>query len=95
MTVIEPLLRIVAALVLGDPSIGPAPFVAVVALGITAVAVAVLVAHLLAVALGVDLAPPHPRRSARDDDLPTRIAWSHPDADGHVRARAPGGCTPA
>jgi len=96
MTVIEPLLRIVAALVLGDPSIGPAPLVAVVAvLGVTAVAVAVLVAHLLAVAFGFDLAPLHPQRGDRDDDLPTRIAWSHPDADGHVRARAPGACTPA
>ena len=52
-------------------------------------AVAVLVAHLIAVVLrGV------PDRTARPgaapDDLVTRIAWSHPDADGHRRSRAPG-----
>jgi len=89
MTVVEFLLRCCAVLVLGDPAVAALPLVAVAALGVTAVAVAVLVAHLIAVVLrGV------PDRTARPgaapDDLVTRIAWSHPDADGHRRSRAPG-----
>ncbi|MDP4333929.1 hypothetical protein Q7F20_11170 [Curtobacterium sp. A7_M15] len=89
MTVVELLLRATAALVLGYPSVGVAPLLAVAALGLTAVAVAVLVAAVLAVVLGAV-----PGRSATPSrapaDLVTRIAWSHPDADGHARPRAPG-----
>ncbi|MGN6408080.1 MAG: DUF6412 domain-containing protein [Curtobacterium sp.] len=89
MTVVELLLRATAALVLGDPSVGAVPLLAVAALGLTAVAVAVLVAAVLAIVLGVVSA-----RSATPSrapaDLVTRIAWSHPDADGHARPRAPG-----
>lgn len=94
MTVVEILLRLVTALQLGDASVGVLPLVAVAALGLTAVAVAVLVAQLLAVVLGLDAGradPPTPAPA----DLATRIAWSHPDADGHTRSRAPGASQPA
>ncbi len=94
MTVVEFLLRCCAALVLGDPSVGALPLVAVAALGLTAVAVAVLVAQLLAVALGVDTRRTAPPERAHED-LVTRISWSHPDADGHTRSRAPGAPLPA
>lgn len=94
MTVVELVLRCTAALVLGDPSVGAVPLVAVVALGLTAVAVAVLVAAVLAIVVGLV-----PARSAVPSrapaDLVTRIAWSHPDADGHARPRAPGAVAPA
>lgn len=89
MTVVELLLRCTAALVLGDASGGVVPLLAVAALGLTAVAVAVVVAHLLAVVLGL-----HARQRSGPPrapvDLVARIAWSHPDADGHARPRAPG-----
>jgi hypothetical protein len=89
MTVVELLLRCTAALALGDASVGALPLLAVAALGLTAVAVAVVVAQLLAVVLGLDArqrtGPPH-----ASVDLVARIAWSHPDADGHARPRAPG-----
>jgi len=89
MTVVEFLLRCTAALVLGDPAVTALPLLAVAALGLTAVAVAVLVAHVLALVLG--LHPNGPAAPARAPaDLVTRIAWSHPDADGHARPRAPG-----
>jgi len=89
MTVVEFLLRCVAALVLGDPAVTALPLVAVAALGLTAVAVAVLVAHVLAVVLGLDTGG-QATPSRAPADLVTRIAWSHPDADGHARPRAPG-----
>ncbi|WP_439691543.1 DUF6412 domain-containing protein [Curtobacterium sp. SP.BCo] len=89
MTVVELFLRLTAALVLGDPSVGAVPLVAVAALGLTAVAVAVVVAAVLALVLGV--VPVRSGASSRAPaDLVTRIAWSHPDADGHARPRAPG-----
>ncbi|MFJ3320914.1 DUF6412 domain-containing protein [Curtobacterium sp. NPDC086286] len=88
MTVVELLLRATAALVLGDPSVGAVPLLAVAALGLTAVAVAVLVAGVLAIVLG--LVPVRSLSSRAPVDLVTRIAWSHPDADGHARPRAPG-----
>ncbi|MFJ2979848.1 DUF6412 domain-containing protein [Curtobacterium sp. NPDC087082] len=88
MTAVELLLRATAALVLGDPSVGAVPLLAVAALGLTAVAVAVLVAGVLAIVLG--LVPVRPLSSRAPVDLVTRIAWSHPDADGHARPRAPG-----
>lgn len=89
MTVVELLLRVTAALVLGDPAVGPAPLLVVATLGLTAVAVAVLVATVLALVLG--LVPVRSVTPARAPaDLGTRIAWSHPDADGHARPRAPG-----
>ncbi|MFS2030718.1 MULTISPECIES: hypothetical protein [unclassified Curtobacterium] len=88
MTVVELLLRATAALVLGDPSAGAVPLLAVAALGLTAVAVAVLVAGVLAIVLG--LVPVRSLSSRAPADLVTRIAWSHPDADGHARPRAPG-----
>ncbi|OII28583.1 hypothetical protein [Curtobacterium sp. MCBA15_013] len=88
MTAVELLLRATAALVLGDPSVGAVPLLAVAALGLTAVAVAVLVAGVLAIVLG--LVPVRSASSRAPADLVTRIAWSHPDADGHARPRAPG-----
>lgn len=94
MTVIELFLRCTAALVLGDPAVMALPLLAVAAIGLTAVAVAVVVAQLLVLVLGLDtggsLAP-----SRAPADLVTRIAWSHPDADGHARPRAPGVVAPA
>lgn len=98
MTLVELLLRVTAALVLGEPATGSAPLLAVGVLGLSAVtvalAVAVLVAAVLATVLGlvrtrsgVAVRPPV--------DLVTRIAWSHPDAEGHVRPRAPGTVFPA
>ncbi len=88
MTVVELLLRATAALVLGDPSVSAVPLLAVAALGLTAVAVAVLVAGVLVIVLG--LVPVRSLSSRAPADLVTRIAWSHPDADGHARPRAPG-----
>lgn len=94
MTVVELFLRLTAALVLGDPAAGAFPLLAVAALGLTTVAVAVVVAQLLALVLGIDTGrSPVPTRAPAD--LVTRIAWSHPDADGHARPRAPGAATPA
>ena len=94
MTVVELFLRCTAALVLGDPAATALPLLAVAALGLTAVAVAVLVAQLLVLVLGLAgtraVAP-----SRAPADLVTRIAWSHPDADGHTRPRAPGVVAPA
>ena len=94
MTVVELLLRLSTALVLGDPAAGAFPLLAVAALGLTAVAVAVVVARLLALVLGLD-AGRSVTPSRAPADLVTRIAWSHPDADGHARPRAPGAATPA
>jgi hypothetical protein len=101
MTVALLVLRAAAALVLGAPAVGdPAggvlPLLAVAALGLTAVAVAVLVAQVLATALAavLGLGTTVVERNAVPD-LVTRIAWSHPDADGHVRSRAPGVVAPA
>ena len=89
MTVVELFLRLTAALVLGDPASGALPLVAVAALGVTVVSVALLVAHVLTLVLG--LTGGRPLRADRAPvDLATRIAWSHPDADGHARPRAPG-----
>ncbi|ROP66144.1 DUF6412 domain-containing protein [Curtobacterium sp. ZW137] len=89
MAVIEVFLRAVAALLLVDPASGALPMLALAGLGVAAVAAAVLVAQVLALVLGV--APGRvgiPGR--RPLDLVTRIAWSHPDAEGHARPRAPG-----
>ena len=62
---------------------------AAAALGVTVVSVALLVAHVLTLVLG--LTGGRPLRADRAPvDLATRIAWSHPDADGHARPRAPG-----
>ncbi|QZQ53903.1 DUF6412 domain-containing protein [Curtobacterium sp. TC1] len=101
MTVALLVLRAAAALVLGAPAVGdPAggvlPLLAVAALGLTAVAVAVLVAQVLATVLAavLGLGTTVVERDAVPD-LVTRIAWSHPDADGHVRSRAPGVVAPA
>lgn len=94
MTVVELVLRLTTALVLGDPAAGAVPLVVVAALGLTAVTFAVVVARLLALVLGVD-APRAASGSRAPADLVTRIAWSHPDADGHARPRAPGAATPA
>lgn len=101
MTVALLILRAAAALVLGAPAVGdPAggvlPLLAVAALGLTAVAVAVLVAQVLATVLAavLGLGATVVERDAVPD-LVTRIAWSHPDADGHVRSRAPGVVAPA
>lgn len=101
MTVALLILRAAAALVLGAPAVGdPAggvlPLLAVAALGLTAVAVAVLVAQVLATVLAavLGLGTTVVERDAVPD-LVTRIAWSHPDADGHVRSRAPGVAAPA
>lgn len=94
MTIVELFLRLTAVLVLGDPAVGAFPLLAVAALGLTAVAVAVVVARLLALVLGVDA---HAARTPEcaPADLVTRIAWSHPDAAGHARPRAPGAVAPA
>lgn len=101
MTVALLILRAAAALVLGAPAVGdPAggvlPLLAVAALGLTAVAAAVLVAQVLATVLAavLGLGTTVVERDAVPD-LVTRIAWSHPDADGHVRSRAPGVAAPA
>ncbi|MGN8048767.1 DUF6412 domain-containing protein [Curtobacterium sp. 22159] len=94
MTVVELLLRVTAALVLGDPSVAAVPLLAAAAVGITAVAVAVLVAAVLALVLGL-LPVPRVAAARASVDLATRIAWSHPDADGHARPRAPGAVAPA
>lgn len=101
MTIALLILRAAAALVVGAPSVGdPAggvlPLLAVAALGLTAVAVAVLVAQVLATVLAAVLGLGS--TAVEHDavpDLVTRIAWSHPDADGHVRSRAPGVAAPA
>ncbi|MCJ1714871.1 DUF6412 domain-containing protein [Curtobacterium sp. VKM Ac-2922] len=89
MAVIEVFLRAVAALVVVDPVSGALPLLALAGFGAVVVAAAVLVAQVLALVLGVAgtvglRVPSAPR------DLVTRIAWSHPDADGHARPRAPG-----
>lgn len=101
MTVALLILRAAAALVLGAPAVGdPAggvlPLLAVAALGLTAVAAVVLVAQVLATVLAavLGLGTTVVDRDAVPD-LATRIAWSHPDADGHVRSRAPGVAAPA
>ncbi|PZF59686.1 hypothetical protein DEJ23_01260 [Curtobacterium sp. MCSS17_008] len=96
MTVVELLLRALAALQLGDASVlAPVPLLAVAAVGLTAVAVTVLVVRLLATALGIDGDPTRAGSPGAAVERPTRIAWSHPDADGQVRSRAPGAVTPA
>ncbi|WIE77108.1 DUF6412 domain-containing protein [Curtobacterium sp. MCSS17_007] len=102
MTVVELLLRALAALQLGDASVlaaggalAPGTALAVAALGLAAVTVTVLVVRLLAAALGLDVDPTRAANRGRAVERPTRIAWSHPDADGHVRSRAPGASTPA
>ncbi|OIH93665.1 DUF6412 domain-containing protein [Curtobacterium sp. MCBA15_001] len=89
MAVIEVFLRAVAALLLVDPASGALPLLALAGFGIAAVAAAVLVAQVLALVLG---APSTPGLRSREtgQDLVVRIAWSHPDADGHARPRAPG-----
>ena len=70
-----------------EPSWMPA-ILAVGLLG-SAVAVAVVLAvRLVALVLGLD--GPARRPVHRSVDIGTRIAWSHPDAAGHVRSRAPG-----
>ncbi|MBF4614951.1 DUF6412 domain-containing protein [Curtobacterium sp. VKM Ac-1376] len=97
MTAALLILRAIAALVLGDPAAGVLPLLAVAALGLTAVAVAVVVARLLAAVLAAVLGLGSTGVSDRTTvpDLVARIGWSHPDADGHVRSRAPGAMTPA
>jgi len=95
MTVVELLLRALAALQLGDASVvAPAPLLAVAALGLAAVAATVLVVRLLATAFGLDADPTRVGAPGAAADRPTRIAWSHPDADGQVRSRAPGAVLP-
>ncbi|PYY50996.1 DUF6412 domain-containing protein [Curtobacterium sp. MCBD17_023] len=107
MTVIEVLLRVVSALHAPGPAAlghawvpGAPPALAVAVLGVTVVGVTVagiaalaaaalvlrLVALLIA-AVGADRLPV----PSTAPDLVTRIAWSDPDADGHMRSRAPGG----
>ena len=96
MTVVGLLLRTLAVLQLGDASaLTPVPLLAVAALGLAAVAATVLVVRLLATVLGVAEDPARCGRPGAAAELPTRIAWSHPDADGQVRSRAPGAATPA
>ncbi|WIB34978.1 membrane protein insertase YidC [Curtobacterium sp. MCJR17_043] len=107
MTVIEVLLRVVSALHAPGPAAlghawvpGAPPALAVAVLGVTvvgvtvagiaALAAAALVLRLVALlitAVGADRLPV----PSTAPDLVTRIAWSDPDADGHVRSRAPGG----
>jgi hypothetical protein len=89
MVVIEVLLRAVAALLLVDPASGALPVLALAGMGLAAVAAAALVAQLLAIVLGLPAI--RSRIVGRGLlDLVTRIPWSHPDADGHARPRAPG-----
>lgn len=89
MTVIEVILRAVAALLAVDPSTGVLPLLAVAALGVAAVGTAVVVAQLVALVLGIRVGPAA-SEADRPVDAGTRIAWSHPDAAGHARPRAPG-----
>ncbi|MBF4581509.1 hypothetical protein ITJ54_02365 [Curtobacterium sp. VKM Ac-2865] len=89
MTVIEVILRAVAALLAVDPTTGVLPLLAVAALGVAAVAAAVVVAQVVALVLGIRVGPA-PSEADRPVDVVTRIAWSHPDAAGHARPRAPG-----
>ncbi|WP_267423129.1 MULTISPECIES: DUF6412 domain-containing protein [unclassified Curtobacterium] len=89
MTVIEVILRAVAALLTVDPTTGVLPLLAVAALGVAAVAAAVVVAQLVALVLGVRVGPAA-SEADRHVDVITRITWSHPDAAGHARPRAPG-----
>lgn len=61
-----------------------------VGVALAAVAVAVIIARAGTLLLGgtrLQAGVPDRRRP----DIRTRIAWSHPDADGHVRPRGPGG----
>jgi len=100
MTVVELLLRALAVLQVGDVHLlgsgaSPAPLLAVAALGLAAVAVTLLVVRLLATVLGLGTGAGTAERSGAAVERPTRIAWSHPDADGQVRSRAPGRPTPA
>jgi hypothetical protein len=89
MAVIEVILRAVAALLAVDPTTGVLPLLAVAALGVAAVGAAVVVAQLVALVLGIRVGPA-PSGADRPVDVVTRIAWSHPDAAGHARPRAPG-----
>jgi len=89
MAVIEVFLRAVAALLLVDPASGALPMLALAGLGVAAVAAAVLVAQVLALVLGV-VPGGVPVVGRGLLDLVARIAWSHPDAEGHARPRAPG-----
>ncbi|PZE84430.1 hypothetical protein DEI91_08540 [Curtobacterium sp. MCBD17_032] len=57
--------------------------------GIAALAAVALVLRLVALLLGAAGAA-RLRVPSTAPDLVTRIAWSDPDADGHVRSRAPG-----
>ncbi|UNK71532.1 DUF6412 domain-containing protein [Microbacterium sp. H1-D42] len=57
-----------------------------VAAVLVALAVLTLVIAVVAPHAGIRSAP-HPRRAI---DVSTRLAQSHPDADGHPRPRAPG-----
>ncbi|ROP66851.1 DUF6412 domain-containing protein [Curtobacterium sp. PhB115] len=104
MTVIEFLLRAVAALVLGGAtstagaadSGGAWSLLAVAALGVAAVAAAVVVARVLVAVLAAVLGVgPSSTVAAVVADLVTRITFSHPDADGHTRSRAPGAVAPS
>lgn len=97
MTVLASLLRILAMLVTGFPvttasgAPGVVPVLTVAALGIAAVVTAVVLARvLLAVLVTLLAAGTGSVVSRAVPDLVTRIAWSHPDADGQVRSRAPG-----
>lgn len=92
MTVLEVFLRAVAAVLVVDPSSGAVPLLALAGFGVAAVAAAVLVAHVLASVLGTTSGVRVLVRSI-PWDLVTRVAWSHPDADGHTRSRAPGAPT--
>ncbi|WP_420362133.1 DUF6412 domain-containing protein [Curtobacterium aetherium] len=100
MTVIEVLLRVVAALHALDPgAIGGLPGLTVAALGIgvlgvtvagsAALAAALVVLRLVALLTGAARVPRAGTTTA-SPDLVTRIAWSDPDAPGHARPRAPG-----
>ncbi|WIB58631.1 DUF6412 domain-containing protein [Curtobacterium sp. MCLR17_007] len=89
MAVVEVFLRAVAALLLVDPASGAMPLLALAGFGVAVVAAAVLVAQVLGLVLGSPAAADG-RVGAVPLDLVTRIAWSHPDAAGHARPRAPG-----
>lgn len=95
MAVVEILLRIATALALVDPAaVGTPghllPVAALVALGCATVA-AVLVLSAVVAALLLPSARAVPAGHREWSRLRTRIASSHPDADGHARPRAPGG----
>jgi hypothetical protein len=73
------------------PTQAVAALLVVAAAGIAGVAIAaVLIARAVTLLLRATRLQAVTPRSDRPD-VRTRIAWSHPDAAGHVRPRGPGG----